>query len=162
MPDALTLWHALCSGTGRHLLGFPGSLMRQAVSPKSWIPGRKLRISNCSPESQKKEQVSPPGCYRMNFIFLSGYWFPDAGRNLTGCTFIHLQPVFSCLWSARMMFSAARRLFCNFWSASGNGSQTFILPYAGCGIQLPGRNVNSSDTSQTEKLFPFSVTPENS
>ncbi len=56
-------WHALCSGTGRHLLGLLCFLQRKAVCPKSWIPGRKLRSSNCSPESQKKETVSPPGCY---------------------------------------------------------------------------------------------------
>ena len=60
MPDALALRHALCSGTGRHLLGLPGFFMRQIVSPKSWISGRKLRISNSSSESQKKEKVSPP------------------------------------------------------------------------------------------------------
>ncbi len=54
-------WQALCSGTGRHLLGLPGFFVRQEVCPKSWISGRKLRISNCSPESQKKEKVSPPG-----------------------------------------------------------------------------------------------------
>ena len=60
MPDALALRHVLCFGTGRHLLGLPGFYMRQAVCPKSCVSGRKLRISNCSPESQKKEKVSPP------------------------------------------------------------------------------------------------------
>ncbi len=54
-------WQALCSGTGRHLLGLLCYWLRQTVSPKSWVWGRKLRISNCSPESQKKEKVSPPG-----------------------------------------------------------------------------------------------------
>ena len=68
MPDAPALRHALCSGTGRHLLGLPGFCMQQAVSPKSWVSGRKLRISNCSAESQKKEKVSPPGWYRMNLL----------------------------------------------------------------------------------------------
>ncbi len=77
MPDALALWHALCAGTGRHLLGLPGFWQRQTVSPKSWIPGRKLRISNCSPESQKKEQVSPPGCLRKYFTCLQGRYFSD-------------------------------------------------------------------------------------
>ena len=86
VPDALALWHALCAGTGRHLLGLPGFWQRQTVSPKSWILSRKLRISYCSPESQKKEKVSPPGCYWMNLMYLSGRRFSDAGRNLTGCT----------------------------------------------------------------------------
>ncbi len=73
MPDALTLWHALCSGTGRHLLGPLGFQQRQAVCPKSCVSGRKLRSSNCSPESQKKENISLPGWYR-----LSLYVCPDA------------------------------------------------------------------------------------
>ena len=88
MPDALALRHALCSGTGRHLLGLPGFNQRQTVSPKSWVWGRKLRISNCSPESQKKENISLPGWYRMNFTCLPGYRFPDEDRNLAEYTFI--------------------------------------------------------------------------
>ena len=75
MPDTLAFWHALCFGTGRHLLGLPGSFMRRTVCPKSCVSGRKLRISNCSPESQKKEKVSPPGWYRMNFMYMSGTGF---------------------------------------------------------------------------------------
>ena len=70
-------WQALCSGTGRHLLGLPGFVWRQTVSPKSWLRGKKLRISNCSTESQKKEKVSPPGWYWLNFLYLSGCWFSD-------------------------------------------------------------------------------------
>ena len=53
------------------------------MSPKSWLLSRKLRISNCSPESQKQENVPPPGCYRINFTCLSEYPFSDTGRNLT-------------------------------------------------------------------------------
>ena len=44
-------WQALCSGAGRHLLGLRRFMQRKAVCPKSWLWGRKLRISNCSPES---------------------------------------------------------------------------------------------------------------
>ena len=62
-------WHALCSGTGRHLLGLRNFWLRKTVCPKSWISGRKLRSSNCSPESQKKEKVSPPGV-RLTYTFI--------------------------------------------------------------------------------------------
>ncbi len=53
-------------------MGLPGFFMRQAVCPKSWVSGRKLRISNSSLESQKKEKVSPPRLILVNLICLSG------------------------------------------------------------------------------------------
>ncbi len=86
MPDALALWHALSSGTGRHLLGLQRFWQRYIVSPKSCASGRKLRISNCSSESQKKEKVS--------FCIFNG--FPD---------FVVKHPVFIIVFSV---------LFCNF------------------------------------------------
>ena len=46
--------------------GFSVFCRRQTVSPKSWIWGRKLRISNCFPESQKKEKVSLSGWHWLN------------------------------------------------------------------------------------------------
>ena len=70
VPDAIAFWHVFSSGTGRHLLGLPGFFMRQTVCPKSWVSGRKLRISNSSLESQKKEKVSPPGWYWLNLCAL--------------------------------------------------------------------------------------------
>ena len=60
VPDALAFWYALCCGTDRHLLGLLRFWQRYTVCPKSWELSRKLRSSNCSAESQKKEKVSPP------------------------------------------------------------------------------------------------------
>ena len=68
------LYAAALAGT---FWGFRGFAWRQTVCPKSWLSGRKLRISNCSPESQKKEKVSPPGWYRKYFTYLSGSHFSD-------------------------------------------------------------------------------------
>ena len=78
-------WHALCFGTGRHLLGLPGFCMQQAVSPKSWVSGRKLRSSNCSAESQKKKNSSLPGWCRMNFTCIPGFHFQDLQNTASGC-----------------------------------------------------------------------------
>ncbi len=93
MPDALTLFHALCSGTGRHLLGLPGFRQHQAVSPKSWVSGRKLRSSNCSPESQKKENSSLPGWCRMNFTCIPGCHFQDLQSTASGCLYLEVLTV---------------------------------------------------------------------
>ena len=123
VPDALTLRHALCSGTDRHLLGLPGLLLRQTVCPKSWISGRKLRISNCSPESQKKEKVSPPGWYWLNSYFcLSPFSRHTPQHGIQ--TFILLQTV---------------------------PAPVGLLP--AFGNQRSARVLNSSSHSQAEKLF---------
>ena len=60
-------WQALCSGSGRHLLGLQSFFMRQTMCPKSCVSGRILRTSSFSPESHQKEQIPcPAGCGCLN------------------------------------------------------------------------------------------------
>ncbi len=111
MPDALALWQALCSGSGRHLLGLQSFFMRQTVCPKSWIQSRKLRISNSSPESQKKEKDSPPAWFwlRPGVCSASGYAFPavcgvtEKGKRFSARLVLAAS---RCLFSIRVAFSA--------------------------------------------------------
>ncbi len=70
MPDALAFLTGFMQWHWQAPFGASRFFMRQTVSPKSWVSGRKLRISNCSSESQKKEKVSPPGWYWLNLCAL--------------------------------------------------------------------------------------------
>ena len=137
MPDALALWHALCSGTGRHLVGLPGFRQQQSVSPKSWISGRKLRISNCSPESQKKEKVSPPRLVldELNlYVCLDAIFQTYSENTEAGRVFFHsrLSAAF-VLRSASMMFllpqpGRAGRLLCHRQPEAGQIYKNSLMP----------------------------------
>ena len=82
------LYAAAVAGTfwGSKLFTAEGSV------PKSCLSGRKLRISNSSTESQKKEKVSPPGWYRMNFMYLYATAFRTCFHSMKGIAlFCHRQ-----------------------------------------------------------------------
>ncbi len=153
MPDALALFHALCSGTGRHLLGLPGFRQRQAVCPKSCILSRKLRISNCSPESQKKEKVSPPRLVldELNlYVCLDAIFQTYSENTEAGCVFFHCRPSAAfVLRSASMMFlfpqpGRAGRLLCHRQLEAGqiyrNSSQRPVNLYLSDNSYLPAND----------------------
>ena len=104
-----------------------------------------------------------PGWYWMNFKCLSGCRFPDASRNLTGCTFILPQPALAGSRKFRISYCPEKESKSRFPIHLIPAEQTSRCHAAAHRRKTDAdRNVNSSSTSQAEKLFPFSVTPENS
>ena len=77
MPWRLeTLYVLALAGT---FWGFQVFGSRQAVCPKSYVSGRKLRISNSSPESQKKEKCLRLAVFWIYFTCLPGSLKPPKG-----------------------------------------------------------------------------------